>query len=1261
MEHTQLINAIELENYASRRDSVAGVIPELLYFLVRQSAPDCTACRIPYGASINQPGLDGFVETVTGFREFVPRGRSYWEIGTGGEPQKKATDDFRKRTEKTTWEERQIATYVAVTAFGPGVDGWNEPSQREWISRRMDQGWKGIRILDAVKLADWLREFPAVGKWLLKQIGLVKSAAGFRTPAEHWENLQHLCKPELPAQLFMVGRDHARTQIEPLFRGQINQLVLAIDSEHDAEDFVAAFLASLEPETRREFGNHCLFISDPDVWVSMTSLTAAHVLVAHPNLDLESSGQQLLFEAKKRGHRVILSASSWGGEELLQLRSPPAASIAATLVEFGFPEERARELAEAGALSLAALKRHLLGLGTPPPYAKWDSSRLLALAQLIGRWSGENPADRSALEIALGKPYGEWIEVVRPEALRPDTPLIQRNENWKIISRVEAWSALGPRLTNEDLDRFQRAVLVILGEQDPKFELAPEDRFAAVVHNKALKHSSSLRKGVAEALALLGSRPSALSSCSDGKAESVAALTVRELLRDATWLTWASLDRYLPALAEAAPAEFMDAVEQALVDAASSPFKSVFSQESSSPMGSNYITGLLWGLETLAWNADYLIRASVLLAELASIDPGGNWANRPANSLADIFLPWHPQTCALIAKRRSAVEAILREQPGVGWKLLLALLPHSRGATSGTRKPAWRDFIPAGWSERVTGQEYWQQIINYTDLAVATASTDVAKLAELIARLPDLPSAALTRVLEHLGSESVLRLSETARAPLWEAVTDLVAKHRKYSNANWVMSAEILAQVESTAKKLAPKSPNVLHRRLFSGRDFDLFDEKGDYLEQERKLEALREAAVKEIFELGGLSAVLDFARQVTSPFRVGFAFASNAADSDDSMLLPSELGNTEKKAADFISGFVSSRAWKYGWEWVDQVSRSWAPQEKVRLLLLLPFEFETWRRAESLGEDTKTYWKTAVVNPWHLKNHGQEAVQKLLEYGRPSAALRCLYPMIHDKEAFATELASRALLSATAIEEAGDLPDRHNLVEIIKWLQERPDVDLPAIARIEWAYMALLDDEFGSPKFLERELASSPASFCQVLGLVFRSKNEPRAEEPATESEKTVAQNAFRLLRKWTTIPGQTEQGSLDVAAFSRWLVEVKRLTTESGHFGIAMSEVGRLFAHAPNDPSGLWIHRSIAEELNAKDADRMRSGFACELLNMRGVYYGTQGKEEREIAKGYREKADTLEQHGFHRIAATVRELATSYERQAVQEASEDIYEDL
>ena len=98
----------------------------------------------------------------------------------------------------------------------------------------------------------------------------------------------------------------------------------------------------------------------------------------------------------------------------------------------------------------------------------------------------------------------------------------------------------------------------------------------------------------------------------------------------------------------------------------------------------------------------------------------------------------------------------------------------------------------------------------------------------------------------------------------------------------------------------------------------------------------------------------------------------------------------------------------------------------------------------------------------------------------------------------------------------------------------------------------------------------------------------------------------------------------------------------------------------HAPTDPGGLWIHQVVAEALNGRDVKRMREGFITEISNQRGVYGFSAGREEFELARRNREKAEALEAEGYSRFATAMRELAERYERDAKREASRDPFED-
>jgi hypothetical protein len=76
-------------------------------------------------------------------------------------------------------------------------------------------------------------------------------------------------------------------------------------------------------------------------------------------------------------------------------------------------------------------------------------------------------------------------------------------------------------------------------------------------------------------------------------------------------------------------------------------------------------TGVLWALETMAWDPEYFRRAVLALARLAAIDPGVKIGNTPANSLAEIFVLWHPNTNASSARLLSALHEITQSFPAV--------------------------------------------------------------------------------------------------------------------------------------------------------------------------------------------------------------------------------------------------------------------------------------------------------------------------------------------------------------------------------------------------------------------------------------------------------------------------------------------------------------------------------------------------------------------------------------------------------------------
>lgn len=889
---------------------------------------------------------------------------------------------------------------------------------------------------------------------------------------------------------------------------------------------------------------------------------------------------------------------------------------------------------------------------SPTDWAQHPDAAYLSLVLLIGSWNEKNKNDVEVVTQVLGLSYEDWLKKARELLHLTDSPLTLKNGIWKVVGRAELLSVLGTRIFDHNIESFKTLAVKVLSEIDPAFELPAEERYSASIHGKVLSYSGALRKGVAEGLAIIGSFPSAFSICSQGKAESISLLALREIFSDANWLRWGSLNSLLPTIAEAHPGEFLRTVEQAL-RLTPCPFDELFSQEGNGITGGNYLTGLLWALEGLAWDEQYLVRVCVVLGELASHDPGGQWANRPVNSLSTILLPWLPQTLASVEKRKVAMRTLINEWPDVAWNLIIQLLPGQHQTSSGSHKPSWRKIIPDDWEKGVTQQEYWQQASFYAELSVSAAGHNTSRISTLIDNFDNLPRPAFDQLIEVLSSKPIFEISEDQRLSIWDHLTKFTNRHRRYSDAKWAFPEELIVRIEAVAEKLAPIDPFNLHQHLFTDTDFDLYDERGDWEEQQKKLTVRRENAISEVYQQKGVEGIILFAESVASPRQVGHALGGVDDEVFEETFFPNFLSTEDTNHKALVSSFIWRRFYIKNWDWCDSIDKSsWSPAQTGQFLACLPFTKETWNRAsEWLKELEGEYWTRTGANAYQTDCDLPIAIEKLIEHERPNAAINCLYRMLHSKQPIDTDQCVQALLAALSSNEASYAMDGYHIVELIKLLQADPSVNEDDLFKVEWAYLRLLDSHRGAaPQLLENRLANDPEFFCEVIRLIYRSKKEGQAQKEPTEESKAIATNAWRLLHEWKTPPGTQKDGTFNEEYFTKWLQNVKASCTETGHLEVALTNIGEVLIHAPEDLNGLWINRVVAAALNDRETEDMRNGFRTGTYNARGVHWvDPTGKPEKVLAEQFRVKAEEAENEGFQRFAVTLRDLADGYDKEA------------
>lgn len=967
------------------------------------------------------------------------------------------------------------------------------------------------------------------------------------------------------------------------------------------------------------------------------------------DLDVRSGVMHAMLHSVIARHAPASAASVWA--QVVQ-ETAYANQNAGTLTRSSFSVDLQAAFAPSTSESIPAS----IASAVPPSVARaWDSPEFgsaLVVANLLGGWNENSAADMAIVaDLTEGDPVA-WLKTMREVLQLPNAPLTQQSGVWTVRNRQQVWQSVAARVFDKHLKMLQSAAAKALAERHPQFELDPNDRFAAAIYGKVPEHSMALRRGIAETLALLGNQAQPLRNISPGAATTTAIVAVRQALADNDWKLWASLNDLLPTLAEAAPDEFMDAVERAL-STDPSPFVELFAQEGNGIGGTNYMTGLLWALETVAWDEQHIVRAAVLLGSLAARDPGGSWGNRPANSLTAIFLPWLPQTTASSHKRQVAIRTLCTEHPSVGWRLLLSLMPDQTSTSMGTRKPRWRASPPADGAPRPSTKEYWEQVVSYAELALQMAANDVQHLKSLAACLDRLPPTVFPKLLEMVTSEAITSLPEETRFDLWASLAALARKHRRFADAEWSLPEQQIETIESAIAKIAPKRADVVHRVLFTDDDWNLYEENDNWEDQEKQLALRRREAVAEVHAAQGVVGVIAFAERVDSPGKVGFALGSLNITVSDDQILPRLLRAESQAQRKFAEGFVRGCFYRLQWSWVDALKmNSWTHDEIAQLFLWLPFCPECWSRVESsLGEHKDLYWRRVLVNPYQCGDQLDAAADVLLAHGRPRAALECVAHGLRDKKTVDLKRAIDVLLAGVSSSEPIHSLHAHHLVTVIQALQENPATPSEALLQVEWAYLPLLNEHHGAtPKLLETTIASDPQFFCELVRKVYRSKKAQADVDKPTPDQEALAKHAYHLLHDWRTVPGTGVSVTAFASAFTDWINAVKTSLDDSGHTEVGLHQAGAVLIHSPADPNGLWIHRAIAGALNRDDMAELRRGYSLGIYNSRGVHsVDPTGEPEKKLAAEYMKRAEDVENAGFHRLAVTLREVAATYEREA------------
>jgi len=195
------IRAVNLKQWAGTVDA-RNKLGELIRRLIHAGLSLKNIAEIQFLANeANQlSGWDGVLSCHSDI-PWIPNGRSLWELGAGVNERAKVKSDFEKRlkTDLPDGWDRTETVYVAVSLA--------KFNNRTGFEKELIEGsqWKGVQIVDAAVLEEWIEQFIGVETWL-QEIG-VGPITDIISLNHFWMEWSESTEPPVSPELVLVERE----------------------------------------------------------------------------------------------------------------------------------------------------------------------------------------------------------------------------------------------------------------------------------------------------------------------------------------------------------------------------------------------------------------------------------------------------------------------------------------------------------------------------------------------------------------------------------------------------------------------------------------------------------------------------------------------------------------------------------------------------------------------------------------------------------------------------------------------------------------------------------------------------------------------------------------------------------------------------------------------------------------------------------------------------------------------------------------------
>lgn len=1233
----KFITSTHLKRWADTKEC-QSLLSELIRRLICASVKQLDRLSFPCGDAVHLPGWDGIVSCKEPI-DLIPEGISLWECGTNENILTKANTDITKRTENPLGYIKSDATFVFVTPREwQNADAWTQANQN---------GWKKVVVYTAVELEAWIEKCPSVGLWLADKLNIL-NAGGYQLPDAFWKQWASGDHFTLPYQIVTAGRNQSMDRV---LGACLKPSVLEVQAltQSEAVAFVLASIATCNNVDKLQART-----------IVVTDQKAFDDLVAHyENLIIITTLRDNMFYALSRNHTVICAITPEDQvSTAVKLPRVEREGFVKAIESCGFDSYQARKIATDTARDVNVVRRRLKIDKLKPEWASSNEISDLLPIVLLGQWNETVPGDLELVNKLSNKTYENYAKTLQRFILMPDSPLIHVGTVWRLKSPMDAISYASDYITNGDLAKLKEICGLLITDDDPD----AEDKITSKgwkIRQFKQHFSSNIKKGTYQSLILL----SLINDESDNRKVWVESL-VRELLNGWTLQRFVSNREYFTLLAEAAPEEFikfLEGTKNDIYDVIFSPHKSEIGL-----IGWNiYYTEILFSLEMLAWDEDYIYRATSLLLRFSKYKNESNYVNKPENSLAEIFRLQLPQTFAKFENKIKVLTSLsssFRDQIyEVCFQILDRLGP---GTFSPTHFYKWKHF--SDLSSPKNAAISVEQIKSVTKLLLdctTFSEDDICRLLKLStnkwmsccrADIIDAINKREDAIYENYVVEQHLR--------------NILSHHLSVPEAAWALSEKELEPYQKLLSYIEPKDVVLKYRWMFEDMFLSLPNAREiDFEKRCLMVQESRDSAIKEIISNKGREGLWELAGIAKCPNSIINSLIRLYGDgllSDVCERFGKNIINLEFLQAFFRNLFFLKGECEYS-RIVDEVKAY--GNTFLSVCLYAPgYNDKLATIANDSGESVNTvYWQH--VRAAHVKTANPiPIIDKLACVNRFDEALELIYNN-KDSEQIPDTIKVNVIKGIIF----GDIHtftqiDWFYIDSIIEDLDksEDPDVVQPLLQIEFYAYPHITHRRNIYDLRLIKELMSKPELLVELMVMAYNS-DDRNEDEDASELEmnnrQVMARCSFQILYDFPLCPGVDSHGNVNPDVLHTYICRLYELSAKHHRFQAADMVVGNLLGNLPrNDSYPQDILGEIVEELKRDSVDehiRMR------IFNSRGVTmraFAEGGDQERALVKVFECYRDKVK-FTYPRLANIYTKLMHEYAHYANREDNEAQLEDL